>query len=259
MRALRWRSSAAKASLNLPRTTLPSHHSPHLSEPPLVPRLSTHHYLAQSSSRPDATLWTLHDGPPYANGPLHMGHLLNKVLKDTINRYKLLTGHRIAFTPGWDCHGLPIELKAISLLSQPPPSPPSTEGSPPAPSPAVSPSPSALELRRAAAACAREAIERQRESFKRFGVMGDWNSPYTTMDPAYEASELGRGLVYRGSRPVHWSPAMRTALAEAELEYKVDHTSTAAFIAFELCGGGSKALQAAGEKAAAHSASLSAL
>lgn len=191
MRALRWRSSAAKASLNLPRTSLPSHHSPHLSEPPLVPRLSTHHYLAQSSSRPDATLWTLHDGPPYANGPLHMGHLLNKVLKDTINRYKLLTGHRIAFTPGWDCHGLPIELKAISLLSQPPPSPPSAEGSPPAPSPAVSPSPSALELRRAAAACAREAIERQRESFKRFGVMGDWNSPYTTMDPAYEASELG--------------------------------------------------------------------
>jgi len=104
--------AALKATLNLPQTTLPMRAAPTTTEPPMLTHLSRGLYAWQREARADAPPFVLHDGPPYANGELHMGHLLNKVLKDIINRHKLLRGHRIEYVPGWDCHGLPIELKA---------------------------------------------------------------------------------------------------------------------------------------------------
>ena len=153
-----------------------------------------------------------------------MGHFLNKVLKDIINRWMMINGRRVLYKPGWDCHGLPIEMRALQLADD---------------GPGLAADP--LQLRAAAAACAREALAAQKASFERWGVMADWDAPYHTMQPAYEAAELGvlrsllrQGLVYRGRRPVHWSPATQTALAEAELEYPEGHASTAAYVGFRL-------------------------
>ena len=200
---------------------------PAAAEEPLIERLCDEHYAWQASSRAGAPLFVLHDGPPYANGPLHMGHLLNKVLKDTILRAKLLRGYRVHFRPGWDCHGLPIELKALELARE-----------------RREAVPDAAATRAAAAQCAADTIAIQRSSFKRWGVMGDWERPYLTMSPEYEAAQLEvfrrmvrRDLIFRGERPVHWSPASRTALAEAELEYVDDHVSTAAYVGFGLRAG----------------------
>lgn len=168
----------------------------------------------------DAEEWILHDGPPYANGELHMGHFLNKTLKDIINRHKLLQGYRVHYKPGWDCHGLPIENKVLenTALGKVPPA----------------------ELRTHAAAFANGAVEAQKKEFREWAIMGDWDTPYTTMAASYEAKQLDvflmmvqKGLIYRGKRPVHWSPSSRTALAEAELEYAM-HTSPSVHVAFPL-------------------------
>ena len=221
------RLKAIKASLTLPSTAFPLHAKHAANEPALAAKLAVDHYASQTKLRAANSTrdFILHDGPPYANGELHMGHFLNKALKDMINRWQLLRGRRVRFTPGWDCHGLPIELRALQLAG-------GTEAAH-----ALSP----LQIRAQAADCAREAIDAQRSSFMRWGVMGDWSQPYTTMQPAYEAAQLGvlqdmiaNGLIVRGARPVHWSPASRTALAEAELDYVDAHKSSAAFIAFPL-------------------------
>jgi hypothetical protein len=150
-------------------------------------------------------VFTLHDGPPYANGALHVGHALNKILKDIINKHALLRGHRARFVPGWDCHGLPIELKVLQTLA-------------PKDRQALTP----LELRRRAHAYALEQVDLQRRGFQRWGIWGDWDRPYLTLDKRYEAAQIavfGRmalaGHIYRGLKPVHWSPSSRTALAEA--------------------------------------------
>jgi isoleucyl-tRNA synthetase len=179
----------------------------------------------------DATLpgggsatFTLHDGPPYANGALHVGHALNKILKDIINKHALLQGRRARFRPGWDCHGLPIELKVLQTLS-------SEERQ------ALTP----LELRRRARAYALQQVKIQRRGFQRWGIWGDWERPYLTLDKAYEAAQIavfGRmalaGHIYRGLKPVHWSPSSRTALAEAELEYPEGHISTSVYVTFPV-------------------------
>jgi isoleucyl-tRNA synthetase len=169
-------------------------------------------------------VFTLHDGPPYANGPLHVGHALNKILKDILNKYALLRGRRARFVPGWDCHGLPIELKVLQSLS-------STERS------ALTP----LELRRRAHAYALEQVEGQKAGFRRWGIWADWEQPYLTLNKAYEAAQIGvfgrmvlAGHIYRGLKPVHWSPSSRTALAEAELEYPDGHTSPSVYVAFPV-------------------------
>ena len=216
--------ASLKASLNLPKTSFPLQSAPTVVEPQLVSLLSIENYKRQAAERAEQPPFVLHDGPPYANGDLHMGHFLNKVLKDVVNRWQLLNGRRVHFVPGWDCHGLPIELKALQ-----------TSGAD-----AAHQLP-ALELRACAAACATDAISSQREAFLRWGIMADWEAPYYTMQPAYEAAQLGvlramlrRGLIFRGARPVHWSPASRTALAEAELEYEEAHISTAAYVRFGL-------------------------
>ena len=168
--------------------------------------------------------FVLHDGPPFANGPLHLGHFLNKTLKDIFNRYKLQRGHRLEFYPGWDCHGLPIELKALqSELEKNPTS-----------------RPSPIQIRTLAEKFARTAAFQQRQDLESWGVLGDASRAYFTMQPSYEAEQLEvfaslvrKGLVYRDELPVHWSPSSRTALAEAELEYE-DHVSTAIYFAFPM-------------------------
>lgn len=167
--------------------------------------------------------FVLHDGPPYANGNLHIGHALNKILKDFINRYQILRGKKVSYIPGWDCHGLPIELKVLQNLK-------SSERE------NLSP----LMLRKKAADFAKESMAVQRESFKRYGVWGDWNKPYLTLQNEYEAAQIAvfgamveKGHIYRGKKPVHWSPSSRTALAEAELEYPENHISRSIYVAFD--------------------------
>ena len=167
-------------------------------------------------------VFTLHDGPPYANGALHMGHALNKVLKDLINKYQVLRGRRVRFVPGWDCHGLPIELKVLQSMDQ-------------EQRQALTP----IKLRKKAAAYARKQVEGQMKGFQRWGIWADWDHPYLTLQKEYEAAQIRvfgemvlKGHIYRGLKPVHWSPSSRTALAEAELEYPDGHTSPSVFVAF---------------------------
>jgi isoleucyl-tRNA synthetase len=167
--------------------------------------------------------FTLDDGPPYANGDLHIGHALNKILKDIINRSQMLQGKRVEFVPGWDCHGLPIELKVLQSMKQE-----ERKG--------LSP----LDLRIKAAAFAKETVQKQSASFQRYGVWADWEKPYLTLQPEYEAAQIDvfgamylKGHIYRGFKPVHWSPSSRTALAEAELEYPDNHVSKSIYVGFD--------------------------
>ncbi len=168
--------------------------------------------------------FTLHDGPPYANGPLHMGHALNKVLKDFINKYKILNGYRVHFVPGWDCHGLPIELKVLQKLR-------SEERR----------NLDILGLREKATEYAKKQIYSQMEGFKRWAIWGDWENPYLTLKKNYESAQIEvfgkmflKGYIFRGLKPVHWSPSSRTALAEAELEYPDDHFSKSVYVSFKI-------------------------
>jgi isoleucyl-tRNA synthetase len=180
-------------------------------------------YETLSQSNP-GELFILHDGPPYANGALHIGHALNKILKDTINKYQLLKGRKVRYVPGWDCHGLPIELKVLQTLK-----------------PEERQQLTTLSLRQKAKEFALATVEQQSQSFQRYGVWGDWSQPYLTLTPEYEAAQIGvfgqmvlKGYIYRGLKPVHWSPSSKTALAEAELEYPEGHTSRSLFAAFEV-------------------------
>ena len=166
----------------------------------------------------------LHDGPPYANGDLHMGHALNKILKDIINKYQTLQGRKVRYIPGWDCHGLPIELKVLQKLK----SKDRRELTP-------------LSLRQRAKEFALDTVGKQRAGFQRYGVWADWAHPYLTLQPEYEAAQLGvfsemveNGYIYRGLRSVHWSPSSQTALAEAELEYPEEHVSPSIYVAFPV-------------------------
>lgn len=163
----------------------------------------------------------LHDGPPYANGDPHVGHALNKILKDIRNRFEMLRGRQVHYVPGWDCHGLPIELKALGELG--------TSG--------LSP----LQIRQKAREFAEKAILRQKAAFQRWGVMADWDQCYFTYDGVYEAAQLkvfqemhNKGLIYQDYKPVFWSPSSRTALAEAELEYNPEHVSRAIYTSFPV-------------------------
>jgi isoleucyl-tRNA synthetase len=181
-------------------------------------------YLWQRRERPAANEFTLHDGPPYANGSLHIGHALNKILKDIICRTQLARGKRVSYVPGWDCHGLPIELKALNHHGW-------KKGGDHDP----------VAVRQAARSFADSAILEQMESFKSWGVMGDWENHWKTMNTDFELRQLSvfkelarKGLIYRRHKPVYWSPSSGTALAEAELEYRDDHISTAALVKFPL-------------------------
>lgn len=184
-------------------------------------------YAWQREHRTGPT-FTLHDGPPYANGSLHVGHALNKILKDILCRYKLSQGYKVDYVPGWDCHGLPIEVKAIAR-QQGLKSDPSTRDF------------DAVSIRQAARDLATNAVEEQKEAFRGWGIMADWDNAWKTMDRGFELKQLDvfkglvkKGLVYRRFKPVYWSPSSRTALAEAELEYREDHLSTAAYVKYPI-------------------------
>jgi isoleucyl-tRNA synthetase len=211
-----------KDTLNLPRTDFPMKANLAAREPELLKRWNeTRLYEQIQKSRQDRQPFLLHDGPPFANGDVHMGTALNKILKDFVVKSQTMLGKRAPYVPGWDCHGLPIEYKVVRE---------SRELSPP-------------EVRKKCEAFARKYIDIQREQFKRLGVLGDWENPYLTMDPQYEAEILRafavfveKNLVYQSKKPVFWSTGAQTALAEAEVEYQ-DRDDTAVFVKFPIASG----------------------
>src|SRR5712675_2019698 len=214
-----------KDTLNLPRTDFPMKANLAQREPELLKKWEeTRVYQQIQKTSAKAELFVLHDGPPFANGDVHMGTALNKILKDFVVKSQTMLGKRAAYVPGWDCHGLPIEYKVVKE---------SRELSP-------------LEVRKKCEAFARKFIDIQREQFKRLGVFGDWEHPYLTMDPKYEAEILRafavfveEGLVYEAQKPVFWSTGAQTALAEAEVEYQ-ERDDTAVFVKFPIISGALK-------------------
>ena len=217
---------AYKDTVHLPKTDFDMRANAVKREPELQKFWAEQQIYEQLSQNNPGDLFILHDGPPYANGALHIGHALNKILKDTINKYQLLQGRKVRYVAGWDCHGLPIELKVLQTLK-------------PEERKQLTP----LSLRHKAKEYALKAVEVQLQSFKRYGVWGDWDHPYLTLTPDYEAAQIGvfgqmvlKGYIYRGLKPVHWSPSSKTALAEAELEYPEGHTSRSIYAAFEVIG-----------------------
>jgi isoleucyl-tRNA synthetase len=213
-----------KDTVNLPQTKFDMRANAVKREPELQKFWEEQRIYEQLSQNNPGEIFVLHDGPPYANGSLHMGHALNKILKDIINKYQLLQGRKVRYVPGWDCHGLPIELKVLQNMK-----------------PEERQSLTPLTLRHKARDFALQAVDEQRQGFKRYGVWGDWEHPYLTLTPEYEAAQIGvfgqmvlKGYVYRGLKPVHWSPSSQTALAEAELEYPEGHTSRSIYAAFRM-------------------------
>jgi isoleucyl-tRNA synthetase len=210
-----------KDTLTLPQTTFPMRGDLVENEPKRLERWESSGLYQRIISRrreQNAPEFILHDGPPFANGDVHMGTALNKVLKDLVVKSKTMAGYTAPFIPGWDCHGLPIEFKVVKEAA----------GLEPA------------EIRRRSAEFANKFIDIQRNSFRRLGVFGDWYNPYLTMAPAYEADILRvfaklveGGCVYQSKKPVQWSYGAQTALAEAEVEYH-DKESPAIFVKFPL-------------------------
>ncbi|MCM8812040.1 MAG: isoleucine--tRNA ligase [Candidatus Omnitrophica bacterium] len=173
-------------------------------------------------AREKAPVYILHDGPPYANGDIHMGHALNKTLKDFVVRYQILRGKRVPYIPGWDCHGLPIEYALMKELK------------------VSKDQVDVTDFRRKARQYAKKYVGIQRDQFKRLGVLGDWENPYLTLEPGYVTAALRvlaeltqKGFVYRARRPVNWCWSCETALAEAEVEYE-RHSSPSIYVKFKL-------------------------
>ncbi len=216
--------SKYSSSVLLPKTTFDQRANSLKREPALQKWWEEKGIYEKLAEENTGEKYILHDGPPYANGDLHIGHALNKILKDFINKYQTLRGKKVRYVPGWDCHGLPIELKVLQSMK-------SKERE------ALTP----IKLRKRAAGFAVETMGKQRESFKRYGIWGDWEKPYMTLQPEYEAAQIRvfgemvtAGHIYRGKKPVHWSPSSRTALAEAELEYPENHVSKSIYLGFKV-------------------------
>lgn len=212
-------------TLLLPKTTFPLWADPAQREAPYRARTTEELYKWQWKTRAQSPTFVLHDGPPYANGSLHCGHAMNKILKDIINRFHVMQGHRVHYMPGWDCHGLPIENKALKELQEDPRTVPATT------------------IRSTAWEVAHSEIQRQRVEFQAFGIMADWSPDgcYRTLDHQYEVRQLRvlqkmveQGLITRRHRPVYWSPSSISALAEAELEYVDNHRSQAVHVVFPI-------------------------
>jgi len=210
-----------KPTLNLPQTDFPMKANLPQREPKLLAWWEEQQlYEKIQEAGSEKPLYLLHDGPPYANGKIHIGHALNKILKDIIIKYKTMEGYRVPYVPGWDCHGLPIEHQVTKQLGE------------------KKKSLTAVQLRQMCRDYASKFYQIQREEFERLGVLGDWAHPYLTMDKSYEAAiveEFGKfvekGGVYKGLKPVLWCTADQTALAEAEVEYE-DHTSPSIYVKF---------------------------
>jgi len=212
-----------KDTVNLPRTDFPMKANLAVSEPQVIARWEgSKLYERIQTERAGAPLFVLHDGPPYANGDIHIGTALNKILKDFVVKSKSMAGFNAPYVPGWDCHGLPIELKVDRELG------PKKQAM------------SVADFRRECRKYASRFVVKMREDFKRLGVLGTWEEPYLTMNYSYQAGivrALGKfveqGLVYKGKKPVHWCIHCRTALAEAEVEYE-DHSSPSIYVEFPL-------------------------
>lgn len=215
-------------TLCLPSTKFPNRSGTKEQIEKLTTRISDDLYSWQSQNDTFKSKSVFHDGPPFANASLHLGHAMNKIIKDIINRYDLLQGKQIEYRPGWDCHGLPIEYKALQILSEKAKKDVSTVLSP-------------TEIRTFAKKHALDAIEDQKKSFRRYGVMGDWEKFYATIQTDYEVRQLQtfkkmihKGYITRKNKPVYWGTETRTALAEAELEYNETHKSTSATVKFPV-------------------------
>ncbi|HPQ81943.1 MAG TPA: class I tRNA ligase family protein, partial [bacterium] len=212
-----------KDTLTLPKTEFPMKANLPEREPQQLARWEGGRlYDRMVELRASSPRYVMHDGPPYANGHLHLGTILNKILKDIVVKYKTMSGHRCEFVPGWDCHGLPIELEVDRKLG-----PKKREMEP-------------ASIRRACREHAAKFVDIQREEFKRLGVVGRWEKPYITMSYDYEASiarEFGKfvqnGSLYKGKKPIYWCASCRTALAEAEVEY-AGHSSPSIYVKFRL-------------------------
>jgi isoleucyl-tRNA synthetase len=212
-----------KATINLPQTDFPMKADLSQREPAQVKAWDERGiYARQREMARGRPRFVLHDGPPYANGAIHIGHAVNKILKDIVVKSRSMDGFDAPYIPGWDCHGLPIELQVEKKHGRP------------------GQKLDATAFRSACRAYAREQIELQRNDFKRLGVLGDWSNPYLTMDPHYEAQQLrafgkiiANGHLYKGVKPVHWCLDCRSALAEAEVEYE-EHTSQAIDVYFRV-------------------------
>ncbi|MDO8476551.1 MAG: isoleucine--tRNA ligase [Candidatus Rokubacteria bacterium] len=234
-----------KDTLNLPKTSFPMKANLPKLEPEMLKQweeMDIYSRLREASAK--RPLWILHDGPPYANNRIHMGTALNKILKDFVVKSRSMLGHNAVYVPGWDCHGLPIEHEVDKELGL---------------------DTASLDVRRAMdpmekiRRCrehARKFIDIQREEFTRLGVFGDWKNPYITMEPAYQAviarefgRFVGRGIVYKGLKPVHWCMHCKTALAQAEVEYE-DQTTPSVYVKFPVKSASPALLRALGVKRA---------
>ncbi len=212
-----------KDTLSLPRTDFPMKAQLSQKEPEILKKWADAGiYERILESRAGCEPYILHDGPPYANGNIHLGTAMNKILKDFVVKSRTMEGYCSPYVPGWDCHGLPIEHKVDQKLGS------RKKGM------------SQLDVREECRQYAEKFLDQQRADFKRLGVFGDWEKPYTTLDPDYEAtvirffnSFVKNGNVYRKKRPVYWCLSCRTALAEAEVEYR-DHTSPSITVKFPL-------------------------
>jgi isoleucyl-tRNA synthetase len=210
-----------KDTLNLPVTDFPMRANLPQREPQMLKKWGeTGLYRKIDAAGRGRPNFTLHDGPPYANGHIHIGHALNKILKDIIIKSRRMQGYYAPYVPGWDCHGLPIELMVDKQLGE------------------KKRAMSKVEVRKECRAYAKKWVETQRQEFERLGVLGEWDNPYLTMTEDYEAAtarELARfaeaGGLYKGKKPVHWCSSCVTALAEAEVEY-ADHTSHSIYVKF---------------------------
>ena len=211
-----------KDTLLMPNTKFPMRGNLPNKEPEFLKRWEEmdlyNKILEKNAGKPS---YVLHDGPPYANGNIHIGHALNKILKDFIVKYKNMNGFVSPYVPGWDTHGLPIEQvlvnNGVDRKSMP-----------------------ANKFRNKCKDYALKQVDKQRADFKKLGVLGDWDNPYLTLDPKFEAEQIrvfgkmvDKGYIYKGLKPIYWSPSSESALAEAEIEYR-DHTSPSIYVGFEL-------------------------
>ncbi len=212
-----------KETLNLPQTTFSMKAKLAQREPEILKKWEEMSlYQEIQKARRKGPSFVLHDGPPYANGRIHLGTALNKILKDFIVKSKTMEGYRAPYLPGWDCHGLPIEIKVDQLLGD------------------TKRELTLIDIRDECKKYALKYVDIQKEQFRRLGVFGEWDAPYLTMNPEYEAEVLrhlaaffAMGNVYKGKRPVHWCPQCRTALAEAEIEYR-DRKSLSIYVKFSM-------------------------
>ncbi len=225
--------SGYKHTINLPNTAFSMKANLPQKEPEILRRWEQDNiYSRMLELRKDAPLFILHDGPPYANGNIHIGHALNKILKDIIIKYKSLRGFRVPYVPGWDCHGLPVEHQLFKKIGK------------------RKDEVEQVDFRRQAHDFALKFVDVQKNEFKRLGLFGEWENPYLTLSHEYEAAivrsfgdMVGKGYIYKGCKPVNWCVACETALAEAEVEYE-EHTSPSIYVKFPVADGSSLPLPA---------------